>query len=457
MPWADGDDLTPTNLNNTVPTWGSGVGGAILVAANDSPAFLKTVANYTCDGTADDVEWQAAVDEAQTYVVGALGAQVGAPEVIILPGSYFLSSTVIWKSAPIRGTFLTPSVRVTWTGAAGGTVLDKDVTFGGGSSFGELAYITFTEDGGTTPGTWVDITGSPAPLDSHLNLHNLVFNGATDYAVKITSPTNAHWRKIRFQDCVPYAIKMTPPSGAFLGSFRLENWTYDHSLAASPASGIIEVDSTANSSNLGVLELCNGRIEVNTTWTGEEAIVKLTVPDSSANARVLGLHIANMSFQAGAGSPVILYRDTADTSGSESLSLTNFRQSGLNAVTGGTWPSWWADPPLVGAYGHLSYNLSANNNNTPIMANGLDITQRNDSNHHMLKARQMGDTQDRVRIAHDGAVLTGDGSTAPVQVLSTRVVDARLADTPNSGDATTDGLIDALRDLIISHGLGASS
>jgi hypothetical protein len=43
------------------------------------------------------------------------------------------------------------------------------------------------------------------------------------------------------------------------------------------------------------------------------------------------------------------------------------------------------------------------------------------------------------------------------QVVGARVVDARLSDTPNSGDATTDGLIDALRDLVLSHGLGAAA
>jgi hypothetical protein len=53
--------------------------------------------------------------------------------------------------------------------------------------------------------------------------------------------------------------------------------------------------------------------------------------------------------------------------------------------------------------------------------------------------------------------IAGVYKVSGTQVVGPRVVDARLADTPNSGDATTDGLIDALRDLILSHGLGASS
>ena len=43
------------------------------------------------------------------------------------------------------------------------------------------------------------------------------------------------------------------------------------------------------------------------------------------------------------------------------------------------------------------------------------------------------------------------------QVVGTRVVDARCDDAINSGDATTDGVIDALRDAMITHGLIAAA
>jgi glycine cleavage system H lipoate-binding protein len=44
-----------------------------------------------------------------------------------------------------------------------------------------------------------------------------------------------------------------------------------------------------------------------------------------------------------------------------------------------------------------------------------------------------------------------------VQVVGPRVIDERADDVANSGDATTDGLIDALRDAMIAHGLLAAS
>lgn len=48
---------------------------------------------------------------------------------------------------------------------------------------------------------------------------------------------------------------------------------------------------------------------------------------------------------------------------------------------------------------------------------------------------------------------TGEYRVDGVKVVSNRVVDARCDDAINSGDATTDGVIDALRDAMIQHGL----
>lgn len=43
------------------------------------------------------------------------------------------------------------------------------------------------------------------------------------------------------------------------------------------------------------------------------------------------------------------------------------------------------------------------------------------------------------------------------QVVTNRVIDARIDDVINSGDATTDGVIDAIRDALITHGLIAAA
>jgi len=62
--------------------------------------------------------------------------------------------------------------------------------------------------------------------------------------------------------------------------------------------------------------------------------------------------------------------------------------------------------------------------------------------------------------AGTGAYVQQDTALVKIggtQVVGARVVDARADDVANSGDATTDGLIDALRDAMIAHGLIAAA
>lgn len=61
-----------------------------------------------------------------------------------------------------------------------------------------------------------------------------------------------------------------------------------------------------------------------------------------------------------------------------------------------------------------------------------------------------------VSAAGDFTIL-GSYKVDGVQVVSNRVIDARIDDAINSGDATTDGVIDALRDMAITHGLIAAA
>lgn len=70
----------------------------------------------------------------------------------------------------------------------------------------------------------------------------------------------------------------------------------------------------------------------------------------------------------------------------------------------------------------------------------------------------IGDTAPAEALDVTGNInTTGVVKVDDVQVLSNRVIDARCADVANSGDATTDGLIDALRDALVAHGLIAAA
>jgi hypothetical protein len=62
-------------------------------------------------------------------------------------------------------------------------------------------------------------------------------------------------------------------------------------------------------------------------------------------------------------------------------------------------------------------------------------------------------------ISTDGTDVDNSGvyKVDAVQVVGNRVIDARCDDAINSGDATTDGVIDSLRDAMIQHGLLAAA
>jgi hypothetical protein len=54
-------------------------------------------------------------------------------------------------------------------------------------------------------------------------------------------------------------------------------------------------------------------------------------------------------------------------------------------------------------------------------------------------------------------IRTGDLLRGGTKVVGARVINAALGNTANSGDANTDALIEALKAVITTHGLGAAS
>lgn len=81
----------------------------------------------------------------------------------------------------------------------------------------------------------------------------------------------------------------------------------------------------------------------------------------------------------------------------------------------------------------------------------------------MVCVDSAGTPQTPVIVQSDNIAVTGDINVTGVykvdgvQVVGPRVVDARIDDTINSGDATTDGVIDAIRDALIAHGIIAAA
>ena len=94
-----GDDVLPTQTGNSgkflttngsTSSWGTPAGGgsglpAIVVAASDAPSEWTAAADYTCDGTADDVQIQSAIT----------AAQVAGNPILLSPGTFNISTTIL--------------------------------------------------------------------------------------------------------------------------------------------------------------------------------------------------------------------------------------------------------------------------------------------------------------------------------------------------------------------------
>lgn len=348
--------LTSTEWNTLAEAMADdSIAPGYVVAASDSPDWMKDAAHFVCDGTGDEVEWQAAIDACQTHVMGGVNA---IPDVYIMPGNYYWANQVVRKSASLIGVMPNLGVRVFWTGATGaGTyaLLAQYLNPGtgtpwpGNNSFGIVSGINFRggypDRDANAPFCWLDLR--ERAVDNFFRLENIHFGTCTGPAIDMIKFLNALWRDLRWDYFGTYCIRCTPEVGSTLGVLRIHGFTVDSRKAT--AEGIIHIDNTtANGSNLGTVKLADGRIEINENgWTGGKGIFTLTTPDPG-NTRAVGFHLDNVTFQdlTAVTGDCVVYSNTTATSVTISLILENFRQSGLTATLAGTLLSGHSNPTL---------------------------------------------------------------------------------------------------------------
>lgn len=141
------------------------------------------------------------------------------------------------------------------------------------------------------------------------------------------------------------------------------------------------------------------------------------------------------SVSAGAGASEIVASNTA---GVERIHFISRSSAGVSYIQSQN------SQLLVGTYDNFAVQLLANN-----VSRVMIDTSGNVGINDVAPAEALDVT--------GNINTTGVYKVDDVQVLSNRVIDARCADAANSGDATTDGLIDALRDAMIAHGLIAAA
>lgn len=184
--------ITATTLN--APT---GRTATYVIAASDAPAGIKAQADYVCDGTADNVEIQAAIDALPTYVTGDKRGGV----VHLSIGNFYISSSISMKQyATLEG----EGWRATTIRAA--NALNADM-------------IKFTSPQYTSAIRWIGFVGNSAGQASgwcltangvsSLTLDDCAFNDGKDGNIRvITAAESITFRNVLSSNS-PYGFYLT--------------------------------------------------------------------------------------------------------------------------------------------------------------------------------------------------------------------------------------------------------
>jgi hypothetical protein len=146
-PWADGDDLTPTNLNARIPSWKVGPGANVY--------FVRT----NGDDTEDGLTWETAF----ATPAQAAATLTGEGTIFFGPGTYDISATLPWHDQANWSGFPhtredgggSSVVRFSWTGTAGGTMMQTDAPATAAFHHGFMEGIRF--EGNSSAGLGIDI------------------------------------------------------------------------------------------------------------------------------------------------------------------------------------------------------------------------------------------------------------------------------------------------------------
>jgi len=211
---------SPTFAALTVPgtiTSKVGRGATLVVAASDSSAISQAQADYVCDGTADDVQIQAAID-----ALSDAGGMIQLTE-----GNFHISTKISWDK-PI----ILEGMGCNWYSEGSnygttlvlddvyGTFLEVTTEVGHSNYFGAIREIGF--DGSQQTGD-ISTGGAPAILiEGHgdLLIDHCIFYGFK-YAVMLQLGAHGCWiNNCDIEDCIPEIVGS--PFAIWLHSRR--NW-----------------------------------------------------------------------------------------------------------------------------------------------------------------------------------------------------------------------------------------
>jgi hypothetical protein len=424
---SEGDIIDATKWNALSSAVASdSIAPGYVVAASDSPQWMKDAAHYVCDGTADEVQFQAADDAAYAERNGS----TGVAGVYLMPGNYYLSSGISWRAAFFEGIGVAnSSVRVNWSGSDNdGPAFARINGVSGGSSFCEMRRLHFrASDGQNQPSIWIDFSQiTTDTVDSYNRLFETQFFGGYTQ-IKIGRYVNVHWEHVRFDNWKTWGIHMIPPASVNQSTFRISGFTWD---ARHPgtASGWFFLDNSANASNLGTFHFQDARWEVNDNFIGVQGVIQIKVPAASANSRSAKWHFDNVAYQDvdnGDGNMTgdsLIYVDSQGGNYvTQSVVLENFSQTALTSVLGGsTTPS--APIPLLTHYGFLAMGVGdiatgGVNANPSVVTDTIGIHAKPSGSHtNAITSRRSGDSYDMFWVTSNGDIVRNARAASPSAV-----------------------------------------
>lgn len=295
------------------------------------------------DGVTDCTD---AINEASAEALSILGGTdmslAGMPMIEFPPGKYVITDEVEKNSAEWVGAGPRHMTRLVWQGGNGGTMVTQAAGGPAALSFGGIKNMSITTDDPDNhrPETHLDLTAGL--IDVLYGLDKLYLSNCSGDSIKLANWVNLHWHHLRWDAVGGYNIACAPSADQFASSFVLDMFTSDHGHASYDGYGFLKIDNSAGSPNTGPICLSNGRVEVNQAWQAPSALVHLVHDDPVFGPSLMPISLNNVAYYNDVSvAPVVVYRDAADTTYGEQITLLNCVLSPDVEITGGTWPSTW--------------------------------------------------------------------------------------------------------------------
>ncbi|MCK5608442.1 hypothetical protein KAR91_41560, partial [Candidatus Pacearchaeota archaeon] len=180
--------------------WNTSGKSRLLVAANDAPAFVKAVADYTCDGSSDETEINQALTACGSAVGGEIRLSSGTFNVdgcILVPSNIILRGsglgTVITQADDTDDLLISNSDRT--NGNVNIRLIDMYID---GNKYGQGAE-------GLIPAKYPDEEATMLAV----GLGSVDFLKVTDLIVANVTVVNGWWSCLEFRECVNVMIRST--------------------------------------------------------------------------------------------------------------------------------------------------------------------------------------------------------------------------------------------------------